>query len=161
MQILSIISSILSKIIAILSNTWGLVLSLSSSLLLYTLPVHTFIIVITILVAADLLLGVWINRRNILSHRLRDTLIKLVFYIFTLVFSFCIENSIKVLLLTPMLFSVMAIIELISVCANMSIVLPNVKFFKLIRIMLKSEIAKKSGLDEKIVDDIIEDKKDE
>ena len=159
MELLSVFSNIITKGLLVLQNIWGLILSLLSSLLLYTLPIQTFIIVISVLVISDMVLGIYLNRKHILSSKLRNTLVKLEFYIFTLVLSFCIENSIKVLLLTPMLFSVMAIVELISIMANMSLI-TNSKFFSLVRIILKSEISKKTNIEQKVIDDII-DKKDD
>lgn len=160
MELLSVFSNIITKGLLVLQNIWGLTLSLLSSLLLYTAPIQTFIGVISVLVISDMVLGIYLNRKHILSSKLRNTLVKLVFYVFTLVLSFCIENSINVLLLTPMLFSVMAIVELISIIANMALILPNAKFFNLVKIILKSEISKKTNIDSKVIDEIIDKKED-
>ena len=74
MELLSVFSNIITKGLLVLQNIWGLILSLLSSLLLYTLPIQTFIIVISVLVISDMVLGIYLNRKHILSSKLRNTL---------------------------------------------------------------------------------------
>ena len=156
-QLLLVGQSIWAKIGLILSSCWGWISALILSFIAYIAPIQIMLIVLLVIVIVDMLLGLWINRHNILSSKLRNTAIKAAFYMIVLVLAFSIETTLKLLILSPIIFSICALVELISVIANMSIIAPNIMVFSLIRKLLRTEIAKKTGLDQKDVDNALDE----
>lgn len=55
-------------------------------------------------------------------------------------------------------FVIISLIELISICANGAIIKPNFPFFKLIQKYLSSEIARKLGINESDVEEVLKSK---
>lgn len=158
-QLLLVGQSILGKIGLILSSIWGWISTVILSFIVYIAPIQVMLIVLLTIVFVDMLLGLWINRKNIQSCKLRNTVIKAVFYMVVVVLAFSIETTMGLLILAPIIFSICALVELISVIANMSIISPNIRVFGVIRKLLKTEIAKKTGMNEKEIDEVLDETK--
>lgn len=157
-QLLIVLTNTWAKISLILSSCWGWLATMILAFLTYIAPIQTMLIILTVIVIIDMVLGVYINRKNILSSKLRNTVIKLMFYAIVIILAFSIENVLGLFILAPIIFSVCSMVELISVMANMSIIAPSVRVFTIIRKLLRNEIANKTGIRPDQVSDALEGK---
>lgn len=73
-----------------------------------------------------------------------------------LALSFAIEAPLGIFILAKIVFAVCALVELISVVANMSIICPNVKVFTFVKKILKDEIGKKLGIAPNKIDEMLD-----
>lgn len=156
LSIISVVTNFFAKSAAVLQSCWGWLGTVALSFLAFIAPISTMLIVLLVIVLVDLLLGVYINRKHIQSSKLRNTVVKASFYMTVIILAFAIENALGLLILAPIIFAICALVELISVIANMSIVLPNIKVFNVIRQVLKTEIANKANLTGDEVDKLLE-----
>lgn len=123
-------------------------------------PLIHLIILFTFL---DMLFGIGVTIKlkgisHILSSRLRDSLIKIFFYLIIIIGLFLIESVLIVdgyILTTKIAFAIIAGTELWSILSNMLILMPNIPVLKLLKNVLIQEIAKKTGVsEEQIVKDL-------
>lgn len=161
LSIILTVGGIWSKLIAIFSTCWGWVVGLFTFILAFLLPVKDMFILLFIIIAADMLFGIWasiIQKKSITSSKLRGTIIKTMIYLVVLSLSFAIENQLGWSLICKVLFSIASSIELYSVIANLLIIHPNTPFLKIFTILLSGEIAAKIGITKKEVEELINKK---
>lgn len=152
-----VITKIWSKTESILSSGYGWLTGVVTAILTFFLPIKLMLIVISVLVFTDLTLGVWINRKNILSSKLRDTVIKFAFYIITIGGVYAIEFAIGVGVLYKAVFALAGLVEIYSIAANFLVISPNTPFLRLFKKILEKEIGKKVDLSGKKVGDMLDD----
>lgn len=155
------LASIWSKIVALTSTCFGWIMGLFTFVLTFLLPVKDMFILLFIIIAADLIFGIWasiLKKKNITSSKLRGTVIKTMIYLVVLSLAYAIENQFGWNLINKVLFTIASSVELLSVCANLLIIRPNTPFLKLFTKILKGEIANKSNISEQDVEEILNDK---
>ena len=113
-------------------------------------PISPLIHLVIGFVFTDMLFGlsVTIYKKgwsHILSCRLRDSLVKILFYVTILIGLFFIESVIVdgYFLTCKLAFAVIAGTELWSIMANMLVLFPNLPALKLLKKYLSSEMARK------------------
>lgn len=96
---------------------------------------------------------------HILSCRLRDSLVKILFYITIIVGLFLIESVLidGYFLTAKLAFAVIAGTELWSIMANMLVLFPNLPALKLLKKYLTSEMAKKLDITSEETSKCLED----
>lgn len=152
-----VISKIGDKVCSILSSGWGWFAGIASTFITFFLPIQLMLTIISTLVIIDLLLGMWINRRNILSSKLRDTVMKFALYIIAIGGIYAIEFAVGVGILYKIIFVIAGLVEIYSICANFLVIAPKMPFLRLFRNLLEKEISKKLELSERKVKDILDD----
>ena len=150
-----VISKIGEKISSILSSIWGWVAGIFSTMATFFIPIQLMLIITTVLVIIDLSLGMWINRRNILSSKLRDTVLKFALYIIAIGGVYSIEFAVGVDFLYKIVFVLAGLVEIYSISANFLVLDPNMPFLRLFNKLLEKEISKKIELSEKKVKNIL------
>lgn len=127
-------------------------------------PIAPLIHLVIGFVFADMLfgLGVTIFKKgwgHILSCRLRDSLVKILFYVTIIVGLFLIESVLigGYFLTAKLAFAVIAGTELWSIMANMLVLFPNLPALKLLKKYLTGEIAKKLSINEDNAEQILND----
>lgn len=164
LQILNVLINIKSAIMSLLTSIWGKCLTAMIFIASIFAPIKGLLIVTFIIVLLDAILGVTVTivkkgKGHILSSRLRDSLIKLLFYTILICTFFLVEREI---LDTSFygakgVFAILSAVEVISIIASMLILVPNMPILKLLRSVLTKEMAKKLGIDEQDIKDVIED----
>lgn len=155
LSIILTVGGIWSKLIALFSTFWGWIVGLFTFIVAFLLPVKDMFILLFIIIAVDMLFGIWasiIQKKSITSSKLRGTIIKTMIYLVVLSLSFAIENQLGWGLICKVLFSIASSIELYSVIANLLIIHPNMVFLKLFSKLVKGEIASKAKVKEEEVD---------
>lgn len=155
-SIITVLANFWLKVGTILSTCWGWLSAATMTLFAFLLPVKEMAIILLIIVGIDTILGLWINRKSIQSSKLRNAIIKTIFYMVVLTISFAIEAPLGIFILAKVVFAVCALVEFISVIANMSIICPNMKVFSFVKKILKDEISKKLGIDSTKVDEMLD-----
>lgn len=158
--------AITSAIVNVVSTTYGKLMVCFSFCLTQFADIKDLVHVTFAFVLVDMILGVWVTIKckgwsHILSSRLRDSVIKLFFYLLIMMLSFLIEKQIfeESTIGAKVVFAILSSVELISIIANMLIISPKLPFLKFIAILLKSEIAKKLGIEREEVDKIMKENK--
>lgn len=122
------------------------------------------ILITLIFVLIDMLFGLSVTIKlkgikHILSVRLRDSLVKSLFYLIIIIGLFYIETNIidGYALTSKVAFAIICGTELWSIIANMLILLPNIPALRLLKKYLEKEISSKSGQKIEEVNDILND----
>lgn len=117
-----------------------------------------------IFVLIDMLFGLSVTIKlkgvkNILSSRIRDSLVKAFFYLVIIIGLFFIETNIieGYELTSKVAFAIICGTELWSIMANMLILLPNIPALRLLKKYLEKEISSKTGEKIEDVKDILND----
>ncbi len=123
----------------------------------------TSVIVVVIL---DAFWGIWAavkQGKYARSELARDSMSKIAAYGSALLILILIEQNVQwdSALLTSVIASLICATELWSISGNILIVNPNAVFFKLLRPALKGEIARKLGIGEDKVDEVLDGKNKE
>ena len=165
-QLLLVLMSIGKAIQNLIHSAYGVVMVCFTFIFSYFMPIEELVNIMLIIVIADLLFGVWVviktkGINHILSIRLRDTGIKLFFYLFFMMISFLIENQLSAdsYISTKVIFAFISSVECVSIAASMLIIAPNMPFLKIISFFFQSEIAKKLGIEMKDVEEFFDNKK--
>lgn len=161
LQLLYVGKSILSSLSKFITSAYGKCTTLMAFFASIGLSSIAPLIHILIgFVIADMLFGLAVTIKikgwsHILSCRLRDSLIKLFFYLVVVVGLFLIEiNLVDGYAVTSKLaFALIAGTELWSILSNMLILMPNIPILKLLKNLLSQEISKKIGIDQTKLDD--------
>ena len=156
--LISIVTSFGSKLLTSLSSFGGWIVGCGMALIAFLSPIKYLILFIFIITFVDLMLALWINRKNILSSKLRLSVFKIFFYIGTIALCFSMEALIGVALLYKIIFSLISLTELISICANALIIYPDIKVVGIFKKLLTGEIAKKLGIEVSEVDNLLSKK---
>ena len=144
-----------AKISTLFTNIYGWLSVIIASLITFFIDLKLLFIILSTLLIIDLVLGFWNNKYSIQSSRLRDTLVKSLFYIIIICSTFSIEKIIGLSFVYKIVWVVACLVELISIVGNMIIILPNNKFLKLFKFMLDTEISKNIGLSKESYDKIV------
>ena len=167
-SLLMVLYNIGLSTISILSTLWGKFMVLILFIGAYFASIAGMIHIIIALVLVDAVFGITVSVRtkgvgSILSYRLRNTVFKMFFYLFFLVFTFLIEFQITgAECLTPkVVFAVIGGVELWSISANALILHPKFPFLRLFKKYLVNEISKKLDMSADEVKDLLDnDEKD-
>lgn len=159
LSILGVIVNFTTKLSLLLSNIFGWFYTLIIGIGMFFIPIKDLILVLTCLVLLDMLLGIIINRKHILSSKLRNTLVKFFFYLILIGGTFAFENVIGIDILYKIVFAVISAVELLSIIANMTILKPDLRFLKLFKSLLLGEIAKKLDVSKEDVEEVLYNKK--
>jgi len=164
-QILNFAKGILPKIVTFCTSIPQKITGLMTFLGTIGLTTIAPLIHLTLIfVFVDMLFGlaVTIYKKgwsHILSCRLRDSLIKIFFYLIIIIGLFAIETVLVdgYAITAKLAFSVIAGTELWSIMANMLILFPNLPALKLLKKYLGNEIAKKLLINGDETDKVLED----
>ena len=139
----------------IFTTLWGKILIIGSFIGATFAGISGLIHVILILCLVDLILGIIVTIKtkgvdHILSARLRDSLIKVFFYLILIMGLFLIETQLVdgYYLTSKAIFALIAGVELLSITANTLLIAPNMPVFKIFKKMLTKEMSKKLGITE-------------
>lgn len=157
--IIGIITGFGAKICSALSTLGGFLGGCALALVAFLSPIKYLLLFIFIVTMVDLLLGVWINRKNILSSKLRLTVFKLFFYLGLLALCFGMEALVGISILYKIIFALISLTELISICSNALIINPNLKVIGLFKKLFVGEIAKKLETTKEEVEKVLNEKK--
>jgi len=152
-QILMVAGKIFTGFSNILATTFGKIVALMGFFTTIGLgSIAPLIHIIIAFVFVDMLFGlvVIIHKRGwgyILSSRLRDSLIKVFFYLLIVIGLFLIETQIVdgYAITSKLAFSLIAGTELWSIIANMLILFPNIPVLRMLQKLLAKEITSKTG----------------
>lgn len=108
--------------------------------------------VVLAVVALDAIFGIVASIRRggfILSYLARESLVKVLIYGVVLFVFYMIEHTLPIatLIATPVMATIIAVIELWSILAHVSILKPDLAIIKVLRLALRGEIARKLGVD--------------
>lgn len=142
---LTVITNLSIKIGTLFSTSWAWICAAVISLIAFFAPLETPLFIIMALVLTDLFAGLYINRKKIVSSKLRLTVIKLLIYLLLITSVFSIEFVLGMSFIWKLVFGIIAFTELWSVAGNLVIIFPNIIILKTFRKLLKSEIEKKIG----------------
>lgn len=163
-QLTDVFKAVLASTSKFLSTAWGKLTSLMTFFASVGLADIAGILHFTLgLVAVDMAFGIAVTVKrkgwsHILSSRLRDSLVKALFYLIIIIALFLIEKNVVdgYALTAKLAFSVICGTELWSIMANMLVLMPNIPVLKMLSKMLEQEIAKKTGVDEAKVKEELE-----
>jgi hypothetical protein len=160
LSIITVITNIFTKAGLLLNTTVGWWAALLLTLLAFFEPLYIPVLVLSIIILVDMILGIIIHRKHILSSKLRLTLVKWFFYLLFGSLLFSVESTVGMSILYKIAFGIASMIELWSVMGNMSILMPGMKFFAFFKKILKEEMSKKleMSVDEILKDDDMTDK---
>jgi hypothetical protein len=162
-QIILVIKSILTSIITFCCSLPGKVVMLMGFFGALGLgAISPLIHIIIGFVFVDLLMGLAVSIKlkgwnSILSSKLRNSLIKMFFYLLIIIGLFVIETQLVdgYALTAKLAFGLIAGTELWSIMANMLILLPDLPALNLLKKFLQKEISKKTEIDEKDVEEML------
>jgi len=141
------------------TSAWGKILVAGGFIGATFASISGLIHVMLVLCLIDLILGVSVTvykkgLEHIISSRLRDTLIKISFYLILIMGLFLVETQLVngYYLTSKAVFALISGVELLSIIASMLILFPNFPVLKLLKRILTKEMAKKLGLTEEEID---------
>lgn len=153
-QILTILSNIWLAINGFLSTCWGKIVLAALFIGSTFAPISGLIHITLILVFIDMFFGIFVTIKtkgwkHLLSSRLRDSLIKLFFYLLFIMLFFLIEKELfdQWYIGAKAVFAITSGVEIWSILANMMILSPNLPFLKLLKKVLSAEMARKLGIE--------------
>ena len=149
LNLLTILASISSKLIAILGTLYGWAAGIIVGLLAYFAGLKILFIILAAILFADLIFGIWsakVQNKHITSSKLRGTLIKAMVYGVIICLTFAIELAIGIAIAYKLLFALASLVELYSVTANLLIIKPDMPFLKFFVGLVSGEIAQKLGI---------------
>lgn len=151
LNLLTILASISSKLIAILGTLYGWAISIIVGLLAYFAGLKILFIILAAILFADLIFGIWsakVQNKHLTSSKLRGTLIKGMVYGVIICLTYAVELSIGIgiSIAYKVLFALASLVELYSVTANLLIIKPDMPFLKFFVGLVSGEIAQKLGI---------------
>jgi len=152
------------KLREILHTAWGWLLVLFGFLVDFFAGYKMAIAGVIVVVVLDAVWGIWaaVKRGKYARSELaRDTISKIAAYGSAILITIMIEQIIQwdSIFITSLIAAVICATELWSISGNILIVNPNAYFFKLLRPVLKGEIARKLGIEEDKVDEALDGEK--
>lgn len=155
-QILMVAGKIITGFSKIFTTTFGKIVALMGFFTALGLgSIAPLIHIIIAFVFVDMLFGlaVTIHKKgwsHILSCRLRDSLVKVFFYLLIIIGLFLIETQFidGYAVTSKVAFGLIAGTELWSIMANMLVLFPNIPILRMLQKLLVKEIASKTGSDE-------------
>lgn len=157
-SLLSVLINFAGKISLLLSSVWGWIGSIAIALTTYFLPLKTIFLIIFTVVLIDMLLGIFIHRKEIQSSKLRESLLKFLIYIILIALTYAIEKEVGLNILYKIVFGIASLTELYSIAAQCLVICPGLPFLKLFKNILEVEISKKANVSQEKVENILEDK---
>lgn len=160
-----ILTSFLIKLQEVASSVWGWITTFILAILNFFVDYRLAFIGVLICILWDAAAGIWAavkQGKYARSELMRDTFSKIFAYGGALIIVVFIEELIgfeNVNIGTNIVGACICATELWSIGANMLIVNPNLKFFKLFKTALVGEIARKLKLTEEDVQDALNDGK--
>lgn len=143
LSFVAVITNIFTKAGLLLNTAAGWWLTLLLSLVAFLEPLYIPVLVLSIIILVDMVLGIIIHRHHIVSSKLRLTLVKWFFYLLFGSLLFTVESTVGMSFLYKVSFGIASMIELWSVMGNMSVLMPGMKFFAFFKKILKEEMSKK------------------
>ena len=156
-----IYQSFLIKMRELLHTLWGWFLIFCSAIVNFLGDYKVSVLAVVIAVVLDAFWGIWAAIRQgkyARSELMRDTMSKIAAYGSALVITIMIEQvkDWESMFVTSLIAVLICATELWSISGNILIVNPNAVFFKLLRPALKGEIARKLGIGEDKVDEVLD-----
>lgn len=159
-SLIGVILNFASKIALLASSVWGWLYTIILALIAYLLPLKTIFIIIFVVVVIDLLLGIYLHRKEIQSSKLRESLLKFLIYVILIALTYAIELELGIAIIYKLVFAIASLTELYSIAAQSLVICPNLPFLKLFKNILAVEISKKTSISKEKVEDMLV-KKDE
>lgn len=161
MNLNEIYDHLLIKLRDLLHTLWGWFLVIFSFIVDFFAGYKMAIAGIVIVVVLDAFWGIWSaikQGKYARSELARDTISKIAAYGSAILITIMIENVVQwdSIFLTSFISALICATELWSISGNILIVNPNAVFFKLLRPVLKGEIARKLGIGEDKVDEALD-----
>lgn len=149
------------KMRELLQTLWGWLLVLFSAIINFLGDYKVSVLAVIIAVALDAFWGIWAAVRQgkyARSELARDSISKIAAYGSALLITIMIEQvkDWESMFVTSLIAVLICAVELWSISGNILIVNPNAVFFKLLRPALKGEIARKLGIEEDKVDEVLD-----
>lgn len=155
MQLILVSKNIGIAVSNMCSSIWGKLMLLVTFLSTTFIEIKPMLIIIMILTLIDFIFGIVVTVhkkgvKHIMSGRMRDSLVKLFFYIFLISGLFIVEKQLVdgYYISSKMIFAVASGIELLSISANALILFPNMPILKLFSKLLTKEMSKKLEMSE-------------
>lgn len=155
------IEGIATKLISLVSFVWGWVLVGTGTILNFFLPIKDMFHVLFLVLIVDMVAGLLASKKNnqaFTSDKMRSSFYKLLVYLVVLCLVYIVETRFNFDITLKILFGIAYAIEIISVVANLLILKPDMPFLRLLSGALIGEIANKTNMDKKEVEDILENK---
>lgn len=153
-SILRTLESVWHWLALVLCTWWGKLCALALMAISFFEPIERLSWLLALFAIVDMVLGLAVKIRHkgtksILSNRLRDTAIKIAFYVLLISLLFTIEGqwSGDTQFSALSLFSIFAVSEFISILVNICVLSPKVPIFKLVLKKFAQEGAKKLDMD--------------
>ena len=162
MNWLVIYHSVLIKMRELLHTLWGWLLLVGSFVLDFLGGYKVAVLAIIVAVILDAFWGIWAavkQGKYARSELMRDTISKIAAYGSAILITILIEQveSWESMFVTSTISAFICATELWSISGNILIVNPHAVFFKLLRPALKGEIARKLGIGEDKVDEVLDE----
>ncbi len=156
-----IFHSFFIKMRELLQTLWGWFLILCSFIVNFIGDYKVSVVAVIIAVALDAFWGIWAavkQGKYARSELMRDTISKIAAYGSAILITIMIERvkDWESMFVTCLIAVLICATELWSISGNILIVNPNAVFFKLLRPALKGEIARKLGIEEEKVDEVLD-----
>ena len=142
---------IIMKIPAVFGNVFGWLLAVFTSFVAWLGTEGVSLLIVLVAIGWDLIWGVAVavkQKKFVLSRLLRETMVKVLIYIGTLLIVLVCERSMNENwgVLTRIVAVIAACIELFSAAGNILIIKPNFAFVRLFKRYLIGEIAEKLNI---------------
>lgn len=162
-NLLWVLNNILLSIANILTNIWGVILTMGLLIISFFAPIGLILCLTFGLVFIDFLFGLKVSIKDkgkgaFESNKARNSMVKLCFYWLFIIIAFFIEMAISPTLCfgPKVIFGIVGAVELWSVAANGLILQPDMPIFKLFKLLFTSEIAKKLNVPKEDVEGILD-----
>lgn len=145
-----------SKLGEIFSNGEGIGGWVVLTILSFITGYEMMLCLLLLVTIMDAIWGVAVSVKQgqfVLSDLLRRTIVKLLSYLSIFLVLMCVEKILSINgIATAVVVSGIALTELWSTCGNILIIYPNLAFLRLMRPVLKGEIARKLNISEEQVE---------
>ena len=165
-QFVSVLANFSAAITTTMTSIWGKILMCALFIGATFAGISGLIHITLILCAVDMILGVSVvvhkkGWNHILSSKLRNTLIKMFFYLLFLMMLFLIETQLVdgYFITSKLAFAIISSVEMLSIAANILILFPNFPFLKIFSKYLTKEMCKKLDMAEDDIDKIMNENK--
>ena len=155
LSLLAVILNFGSKIMTLLSSLWGWIGTSILAILAYFFALKTMVIIIFFVVLIDMILGIYIHRKEIQSSKLRESLLKFMVYIALIALTYAVEVEVGIALLYKIVFAIASLTEIYSIAAQLLVICPNLPFLKMFKNILSVEISKKTNIEQSKVDEML------
>jgi len=166
LDIASVLTNFSAAITTTLATIWGKILLFSLFIAATFAGIAGLIHITLILCFVDMILGLGVTIykkgwNHIMSSKLRNTLIKVFFYLLFLMLLFLIEKQLvdDFYITSKIAFAIISAVEMLSIAANTLILFPNFPFLKIFSKYLTKEMCKKLDIAEEDIDKILNENK--